>query len=132
MREASDHSRVTPEGKAMGFEMVRLTEPIIAELERKGVPDERCKSCAFRLGTVPNGCPQTQMDALKAVVEGGKFDCHQHDRRGTFCFGWAAARASVARASVAKGVSPFGTCPWDYSPPDDAPPTAVGGQGDKP
>ena len=43
-----DHSRVTPEGRAIGAEWVRMVEPIIAHLVAEGEPDERCKSCAFR------------------------------------------------------------------------------------
>lgn len=60
-----DHSRVSPEGRAIGAQWVRMVEPIIAHLVAEGEPDERCKSCAFRLGTVPNGCLQTQMTFSK-------------------------------------------------------------------
>ena len=83
--EARERNRVTPEGRALGENMVRLTEPAIARLADEGEPDERCKSCAFRLGTVPNGCPQTQLDALKAVIEDVPFMCHQANRAGWPC-----------------------------------------------
>lgn len=116
-----DHSRVTPEGKAAGAQLVRLTEPWIERLAAEGEPDERCKSCAFRLGTVPNGCPQTQADALKAVVEKVPFLCHQADRKGWPCHGWVAASVAVRAAEARKGPMPI-TCPWPFSPPDeDAP-----------
>lgn len=118
MKEANDHKRVTPEGRAAGFNLVRLTEPAIAELEREGEPDERCKTCAFRLGTVPNGCLQTQLDAMKAVVEGVPFLCHQADRKGWPCHGWYAARVAVQSAEKARGVKLQATCPWEFSPPD--------------
>lgn len=115
----ADHSRVSPEGKAAGFQLVRLTEPSIARLEREGEPDERCKTCAFRLGTVPNGCAQTQLDALKAVVEGVPFLCHQADRDRLPCHGWFAARVAITRAEKARGTKLAVACPWDFSPPDE-------------
>jgi len=110
MKEAHDHHRVTPEGRALGEQMVRFTEPIIKRLEAEGEPDDRCASCAFRPGTVPNGCAQTQMDALKAVMEDVPFLCHSHAIKGNFympCWGWFAAR------QVVKGKTP---CPWEFSP----------------
>lgn len=113
-----DHARVSPEGRVMGEQMVRLTEPWIRHLAAEGEPDERCKSCAFRTGTVPNGCFQTQMDALKAVIERTPFNCHQHDRKGLICHGWFAARFAIARAEKVKGPMPVTTCPWDFSPAD--------------
>lgn len=119
MKPADDHSRVTPEGKALGEQLVRLTEPAIARLELEGDRDERCKSCAFRLGTVPNGCLQTQMDAMKAVVEGVPFLCHQHDREGWPCHGWFAARAAILTAERRSGQKLPITCPWEFSPPDE-------------
>ena len=66
MREAHDHHRVSPEGRAIGEQQARMADGSIARLVAEGEPDERCKSCAFVRGTVPNGCLQTQMDALKA------------------------------------------------------------------
>lgn len=121
MKDATrDHSRVTPAGKALGAQMVRLTARTIADLAAEGEADERCKSCAFRLGTVPNGCPQTQADALKCVVEGVPFNCHQADRAGQSCYGWFAARVALRRAEERRGVpAPVTTCPWEFSPPDE-------------
>lgn len=113
-----DHKRVTPEGRAAGFNLVRLTEPTIAQLAREGEPDERCKSCAFRLGTVPNGCLQTQLDAMKAVIEDVPFLCHQADRKGWPCHGWFAARVAINAAEKRRGTPLKVTCPWDFSPPD--------------
>ena len=119
MKPTKDHSRVTPDGKALGEQMVRLTEPWIAHLAAEGEPDERCKSCAFRAGTVPNGCLQTQADVLKAVVEKVPFLCHQHDRKGQACHGWFAAMVAMRHAELVKGPAPISSCPWEFSPPDE-------------
>lgn len=113
-----DRNRVTPEGKAMGEQMVRLAEPMIRHLANSGETDDRCPSCAFRLGTVPNGCLQTQMDVMKAVVENVPFCCHQHDRKGWPCHGWYAARIAIRDAELRKGEKLEATCPWEFSPPD--------------
>lgn len=115
-----DHARVSPEGKALGEQMVRLTEPAIAMLVEEGEPDERCSSCAFRAGTVPNGCLQTQMDVLKAVVERVPFLCHQNDRKGSICHGWFAAMVATRYAEKQRGEPlPVSECPWPFSPPDE-------------
>lgn len=109
----AQHNRVTPAGQELGAEMVRLTTPAIAQLVAEGEPDARCASCAFRLGTVPNGCAQTQLDVFKAVMEGTVFYCHGHadETPTTPCHGWYAAR--VALKGVRRRV------PYDFSPPDD-------------
>lgn len=120
MKEAHDHHRVTPEGRALGEQMARLTDHSIAQLAAEGEADERCKSCAFRAGTVPNGCHQTQLDALKCVLEDVPFLCHQADRKGWPCHGWYAARVALGRAEKARGQALNVTCPWEFSPPDEA------------
>ncbi len=110
-----DHSRVSPQGLAMGMKMANRVEPIIQHLAAEGEPDERCKSCAFRAGTVPNGCLQTQMDALKATLEQTPFRCHvDHYPNGEhkLCAGWLATQWGAAYRPVVK-------CPWEFSPPDD-------------
>lgn len=115
MKEAHDHKRVTPEGRAVGEQLVRLTEPAIARLAAEGEEDERCKSCAFRAGTVPNGCPQTMADVIKCVVEQKPFYCHVDkyaDGSEKICHGWFAT-------SWAIGDRPPGQVPWDFSPPDE-------------
>lgn len=118
MDEAHNHKRVTPEGRAAGEQLVRLTEPAIEMLAAEGEPDERCRSCAFRLGTVPNGCAQTQLDALKCVVENIPFMCHQADRKSLPCHGWFAARVRIRRSEERTGRKLGVTCPWELSPPD--------------
>ena len=84
-------------------------------------PDERCKTCAFTAGTVPNGCIQTQSDATKAVIEDVPFMCHSHkDARGNYdriCHGWFAVRRIVDRKEKADGKK-MEPVPWAFSPPD--------------
>lgn len=122
MNEAHNHSRVTPEGLAIGAQLAKISDKGCQVLAAEGEPDDRCRSCAFVSGTVPNGCLQTQMDAMKATVEGVPFMCHQGDRRGLACHGWYGARVAVHRAEQARGTPlPATSCPWDFSPPDEAP-----------
>jgi hypothetical protein len=80
----------TPEGRELGREMARLT----------GDPDEAgcCHDCAFRLGTDPNGCGPTLMDALKCVVEGVPFNCHVNAGP---CAGFVAWRQAFRTAPAA-------------------------------
>lgn len=108
MKEAHDHSRVSEEGKRAGRWLARVVERAVAALAAEGEADERCKTCAFREGTVPNGCIQTQADALKAVCEGVPFTCHV--KRGWPCHGWYAMRVAL-RGRVTR-------VPYEFSPPD--------------
>ena len=110
-----EHNRVCPDGKRLGAEMARLCDQEVKKLIADGeyTEDQRCASCAFRLGTVPNGCLQTQMDVMKSVLEQNAFFCHMTDRPGTkVCAGWF---ASVQAAKK----HPKVICPWDYSPADE-------------
>lgn len=118
MIEAEDHKRVSPEGKALGEQMARMADSCIAKLAAEGETDDRCKSCAFRLGTVPNGCIQTLMDAMKAVIEDVPFLCHQADRKGCPCHGWYAVRVQMNRVQRIKGKFEVEKCDWEFSPPD--------------
>lgn len=74
-------NRPTPEGQELGSHLARLF----------GDVPGRCQSCAFRAGTIPNGCPTTVMDALKCLLEKVPFTCHEDksdDPR--LCAGYAA------------------------------------------
>ena len=118
------NSRVTPQGQAMGKNAARLAEIGKARLVELGLDgakapmlrDSMCKTCACKLGSVPNGCLQTQMDFLKSVHEGNPFRCHAPND-GKICVGWMQARAEIA-------LNPLPTLvvamlnKWDYSPPD--------------
>lgn len=112
-------NRITEDGLALGAQVIRLAEPAIARLVAEGEPDERCKSCAFRPGTVPAGCLQTQMDVLKAIIENVPFLCHQADRKGWPCHGWYASQVELKRKEKLLGPLPVTTCPWPFSPPDE-------------
>ncbi len=131
MAESRDHHRVSPAGRQLGAVTARLAERGRTVLARGGVdlvaaeaiPDssvraEMCTSCACRPGGVPNGCLQTQMDLLKALVEGKPFLCHA-PKNGKLCAGWLAARAAI----VALGPMPPSVIEmvsgWEYSPPDE-------------
>lgn len=96
MAEQLTPNRPSPEGRMLGEQLARLTDKAEAE-SRARFPNHkrRCKSCAFTAGTVPNGCLPTVMDALKCVVDGTPFHCHQEfDDQGVptdLCAGWAIA-----------------------------------------
>lgn len=115
-KATKQHHRVSPEGEVFGASMARIAEKIIAYAATRGLPDQRCASCAFRPGTVPNGCLQTQNDAFKAVLEGVPFMCHASPNNSDYCYGWAAARCALYKAGLPKSIP----VPWDFSPPDPA------------
>jgi hypothetical protein len=117
MKEARDHARVSPEGKKAGATTAMLADKMCARLAAEDEPDERCKTCAFRAGTVPNGCAQTQLDVIKAVNENVPFMCHQKPRR--ICHGWYAVSVLARRMEEATG-QPLPKCDWEFSPPDEA------------
>lgn len=112
-------TRISAAGLDLGAQILRLSEPAIARLVADGEPDERCKSCAFRPGTVPAGCLQTQMDALKCIIEDVPFLCHQADRKGWPCHGWYASRVELNRKERLLGPLPVTKCPWPFSPADE-------------
>jgi hypothetical protein len=68
-----------------------------------------CASCAFREGRhLANGSPYTQMDALKCVLEGREFHCHEPVREGAICSGWA-------MMMLAEDKPDFRDVPWPFS-----------------
>lgn len=81
----------TPDGHLLGKKLAQFcddAEPK-ARLRLPELPP-RCNSCAFRAGPhLANGSPITQMDALKCLMEGVEFRCHQPAREGHICSGWA-------------------------------------------
>jgi len=119
------HNRVTPHGQAMGANAAqlaelgraRLVELGLDGLKGPGLREEMCKSCACQLGSVPNGCLQTQMDFLKSVHEGKPFRCHA-PLDGKLCAGWVRARAELVENPLpAQAVALLDK--WEYSPPDE-------------
>lgn len=117
---AKEHNRVTPEGKRCGEMVSRWTDTEVGKLIAEGEweKDERCASCAFRHGTVPNGCPQTQLDAIKAVLEKKTFACHvARDGKEAgehVCMGWFAAMQMKGGPTKRAAVE----CDWPFSEPD--------------
>lgn len=68
----------SPAGAELGAELARLT----------GDCPGCCDSCAFKLGTVPNQCSITLLDAMDCVGENVTFHCHSD---GKPCRGWLQA-----------------------------------------
>lgn len=103
-------NQATSEGHELGKHLARFCD----EAEPKGrlrMPElpPRCSSCAFREGDhIASGSPHTQMDALKCVMEGKEFHCHQRDREGHLCSGWAIMM-------LAKDEPDFTTVDWEFS-----------------
>ena len=79
----------TPDSIEMGRHLSRFAdqeEP--AMLARMPRQLSRCHGCAFTLGSEANRSPGTLMVALKCVLEGVPFDCHENV--GERCAGWLA------------------------------------------
>lgn len=95
----------TPEGEAIGKEHARFYEQELSKRPRE--LDERCSTCAFRLGTMANGSPTTQMDVTKCILEHVDFMCHDKGREGVLCHGYKLMRPR--KDTVAR------KCPWPFS-----------------
>lgn len=100
----------SPEGAELGRKLAKWcddAEPT-ARLRMPELPP-RCNSCAFREGRhLANGSPATQMDALKCVIEGRPFYCHEPAREDWLCTGW------LTFMLAADGPEDFGKVPWDF------------------
>lgn len=115
-------NRPTPEGAELGKTLAKWADDAepAARLRLPELPP-RCNSCAFRAGShVANGSPETQMDALKCVMEGVTFLCHEPARDGAPCSGWA-------MFMLAKDEPDFIETPWPFS--DEALPTPAEREG---
>ena len=109
-------NRPTPEGRVLGEQMARMADHAEEE-QAKMFPNQRkrCGTCAFRRGTVPNGCVATLMDAVKCIGENATFFCHEkpHDSAPMEpCMGWLLAVSSTTNF-------PKFATPWPYSHVDD-------------
>ena len=107
-------NRVTDEGRQVGEMLSRFADEAEprARLKCPELPP-RCNSCAFRRGPhVANGSPATTMDALKCLLEGIEFQCHEPHRSGTPCSGWA-------MLMLGQDETDFRQAPWPFS--DEAP-----------
>jgi hypothetical protein len=104
-----------PLGAEAGSHLARfVAAERAAHPERYRNLTEPCGTCAFRAGTLPNQCLATVADALKCVMEGDRFLCHESpvDADGEHtgvCMGWA-----VLRGATPKRDEPL-KMPWDYS-----------------
>lgn len=100
----------TPEGHELGAKLAKWcddAEPA-ARLRCPELPP-RCNSCAFRGGPhLANGSPATLLDALKCVMEGVSFFCHEPAREDALCMGWAMFMLAK------NGADGFGEAPWDF------------------
>jgi hypothetical protein len=123
---ATEHHRVSAEGRLLGSVSARLAEQGhqrlatlgVAKVQAPALRGEMCVSCACRPGTVPNGCLQTQLDFMKAVIEGVPFLCHAPND-GRLCHGWVGARAeTVARPLPEFLQKKLGE--WEFTPEDPA------------
>lgn len=95
--------RMPPEAARVGAMLAGMSREggLLLALQGLEIPD-RCKTCAFRQGTVPNRCIDTVADAMKCVMEGRPFECHV-PKGGTLavdqmCAGWMRARAWAVQA----------------------------------
>lgn len=78
--------RISEQSTRTGAELARIAAVGQQILAARGVElPEMCRTCALREGTIPNRCVDTQADVLKAVLEGGRFLCHEP--RGELVFG---------------------------------------------
>ena len=106
----------TDEGRELGAKLAKFcddAEPK-ARLRLPELPP-RCHSCAFREGKhLASASPFTQMDALKCIMEGREFYCHQKDREGHLCSGWA-------MMMLAKDEPDFREVAWPFSQSDETP-----------
>lgn len=106
----SERNRPTDEGRVLGAKLAQFCDESEPEARLK-IPElpPRCNSCAFRVGAhVANGSPTTQMDALKCVIEGVEFQCHEPARRDQPCSGWT-------MMVLAGGLAPGAKAPWPFS-----------------
>ncbi len=93
--EATAPQRPSNHGRALGLELARLADAMVEAYPE--IPD-RCKTCAFREGTIPNQMAGTLVEALNCVVglDPANFGCHQTlDTSGlptTLCAGYILAR----------------------------------------
>lgn len=119
---AGDHKRTCAEGRSLGAVMARIADAESVLLAAQDEPDERCVSCAFRAGTVPNGCLQTQLDVYKAISEKVPFLCHaklgSDGKPHAVCHGWFAVMQRVKKIEAVTGIA-LPPVPWEFSPPDE-------------
>lgn len=103
----------TDEGRELGVQLARIADRAAERWQDQlGFVPVRCGSCAFRAGTVPNGCLPTLANAVKCAVENDPFKCHEfkgwRDGSGepvTTCAGYMLAQSEM------RGI---GEAPWQF------------------
>lgn len=103
--KARKQGRIFEESIEAGKHVARLAENAVSRVAAMGDPDERCHTCAFRLGTPANQCADTLADAMKCIIEKTPFYCHDKKRVGHVCHGWFAA--AVVTKDMPAGKAPF-------------------------
>ena len=109
--EGKNRNVATPQGSELGDQLARLCDNAEKEV-RKRHPEipERCASCAFRQGGhLPNNSPFTLMDALKCLMERVPFECHETNRNGDLCAGFAILTITTPDAEPIEAPWPFST-----------------------
>lgn len=102
--------RVCDESQMLGSVLGRIVDEAEPEIRAKfpGIA-ERCKSCAFKTGTLPNSCLDTALDAFDCAIRGEPFYCHHRfNSDGTprdLCAGWQVAIGNIP-GFVAEFVQP--------------------------
>jgi hypothetical protein len=97
-------NRPTELGREAGFHLARLCD----DAERSREPlHPRCRTCAFRAGSLPNRCEATVLDAHKCLIEDIPFMCHE--RKGKPCSGWVTMRMKGSDLKT----------PWPFSYGED-------------
>lgn len=103
-------NRPEPAGYKLGAELARFATDGEVRLAAQGVDvPERCSTCAFRVGTLPNGCVTSVMDAMKCMIEHEPFLCHHDKAQRTPCAGFLAIMADAGPESQP------GIAPWPFS-----------------
>lgn len=87
--EGKHRNRPTELGREAGKHLARFCDQ---EEQKRMTLRPRCTTCAFRAGTLPNGCAATVLDALKCSMEDKPFACHE-SKTGDLCAGWLMMRS---------------------------------------
>lgn len=79
----------SPEGRAIGVHLADHADAaeVVWLAENRFAP-QRCRSCAFRSGTYPNGCLSTLIIAVECALTNDPFMCHEYP-------GWRDGREST-------------------------------------
>lgn len=107
-------NRPTDRGRQLGMYLAKLADKAERE-SAKRFPNQkiRCTTCAFRGGSIPNGCEETLLDAIKCTMEGVSFYCHETKGCRALCSGWLQSQG------VLIGKSKLAT-PWPFTDDKDA------------